>query len=108
MDFGSWEGRAWNSIPKSDIDAWTAAFASHAPGGGESLAAMLARVASAWQAAQQLHAQQGVSDVVWITHAGVARCLAWLQLRGDGELPRADQWPVTAPGWGEWEIRNLG
>ena len=48
-----------------------------------------------------------MKDVVWITHAGVARCVAWLQERGESALPRSEDWPVAAPGWGEWEIREL-
>lgn len=108
MDFGAWEGQAWNAIAKSAIDAWTAAFATHAPGGGESLAVMLERVASALTTARQWHTEQAVTDVVWITHAGVARCVHWLLAHESGVLPQADEWPVTAPGWGEWEIRTLG
>ena len=107
MDFGHWEGRTWEHIGKTAIDAWTAAFATHAPGGGESLSAMLARVSLALRAAQPQPAKQAAQDVVWITHAGVARCVAWLQARGDGVWPRPEQWPAAAPAWGEWEIRNL-
>jgi len=107
MDFGTWEGRAWDAIPQSDIDTWAHAFATHAPGGGESLATVLERVASALQAAVRSHTEHAVTDVVWITHAGVARCVAWLQSNGTGQMPRSEEWPVAAPGWGEWEIRDL-
>lgn len=101
LDFGAWEGRAWNAIARADIDAWTAAFATHRPGGGESLAAMLARVAAALQNAREYAVHSG-SDVLWISHAGVARCVQWLLQAPAGSLPRADQWPVTAPAFGEW------
>ena len=37
MDFGEWEGRPWEEIPKSAIDVWTEDFNNHAFGGGESL-----------------------------------------------------------------------
>lgn len=120
MDFGAWEGQRWNDIAKSDIDAWTAAFATHAPGGGERLSAMLARISAALRFAAQGAAENAgdraggehgpnvaVNDVVWITHAGVARCVHWLQQHGDTALPRADEWPQAAPGWGEWEVRTL-
>ena len=107
MDFGRWEGQTWDAIGKSAIDTWVAGFATHAPGGGESLAQMLHRVAAALQTAREWRAHQGARDVVWITHAGVARCVAWLQERGESALPRAEDWPVAAPGWGEWEIREL-
>ena len=111
MDFGAWEGQRWDAIGKAPMDAWTADFAHHPPGGGECLAAMLERVAAALRAAQQRSAQQAGSgtsaDVVWITHAGVARCVRWLQRCAPGQLPQADQWPRTAPGWGAWEITGL-
>ena len=98
LDFGRWEGQAWDTIGQTAIDAWTADFAHHAPGGGESLAAMLARVASAAEEARQAP----TADVVWITHAGVARCVGWLLAQGASRLPRADEWPAAAPGFGEW------
>ena len=140
LDFGAWEGQPWSAIAKSAIDAWTAAFATHAPGGGESLALMLERVASALQTALQRPAQPTqptaqhacnssaataaagvnkliddtdvtrvteVTDVVWITHAGVARCVHWLLAHDTGVLPRSQEWPVAAPGWGGWEVRDL-
>ena len=43
-------------------------------------------------------------DVVWITHAGVIRSVAWLQAHGLDTLPTASQWPVPAPAWGEWVV----
>ena len=107
MDFGRWEGQTWDAIGKSAIDAWVAGFATHAPGGGESLAHMLHRVAAALQTAREWRTDQGAKDMVWITHAGVARCVAWLQEHAESALPRPDDWPVAAPGWGEWEIREL-
>ena len=107
MDFGRWEGQTWDTIGKSAIDTWVAGFATHAPGGGESLAQMLHRVAAALQTAREWRANQGTKDVVWITHAGVARCVTWLQERGESALPRSEDWPVAAPGCGEWEIREL-
>lgn len=105
LDFGSWEGLPWDSIGRADIDAWTAAFATHRPGGGESLDKMLARVASA------LHGARGpgeAGDVLWITHAGVARCVQWLLNAPPGQMPRADQWPATAPAFGQWAVHALG
>lgn len=109
MDFGAWEGLAWSDIARSDIDAWTAAFARYRPGQGENLAAVLARVAAALQdhCGDPTNRLEVVKDVVWITHAGVIRCVAWLQLHGQGEPPRSDEWPVAAPGWGEWDLVDL-
>lgn len=99
MNFGGWEGCAWDSIARTDIDLWVASFATHGPGGGESLQAMLARVAAALQQAQDT-AQQP-TDILWLTHAGVARCVQWLLEKPD-QAPCAAQWPVAAPEWGGW------
>jgi len=38
---------------------------------------------------------------VWITHAGVARA-ARLLADGVPVLTRAAQWPLEAPGYGQW------
>lgn len=113
MDFGTWEGQAWDTIGPARMDAWVQDFAHHAPGGGESLAAMLARVAAA------LHDACSGPDgeVVWITHAGVARCVAWLLqhppvygLQGPAlqtlQIDARD-WPVHAPAWGAWQTHPL-
>ena len=45
MDFGAWDGLTWPQIAQAEVDAWCRDFALHAPGGGESLQAMLDRVA---------------------------------------------------------------
>ncbi len=121
MDFGHWEGQSWDAIGKARVDTWTADFCRHAPGGGESLAQMLERVQSALascgavpgvitDAGKQMEntAVGAASDIVWITHAGVARCVAWLQAHDPhGAEPTAERWPVAAPAWGAWELRLL-
>jgi len=108
MDFGTWEGQAWDAIARADIDAWTARFADHRPGGGDSLAAMLRRVQAAWHDARQQAARRQC-DVLWISHAGVARCVQWLlgAPGRQGALPWADQWPLTAPEPGHWACYRL-
>lgn len=101
MDFGQWEGRAWNDIARADIDAWAARFSHHAPGDGETLAAMLTRVAAALDEAA-VHARANGGDVIWITHAGVARCVQWLLTRGSERMPLSHEWPRQAPAYGAW------
>lgn len=44
LDFGEWEGRAWNEIPRAKLDRWAAAPLDFAPPGGETGRALLARV----------------------------------------------------------------
>ena len=97
MDFGTWEGRAWSAIARADIDAWAARFGDHAPGGGEPLAAMLGRVGAALRDIAALE-----HDVVWITHAGVARCVHWLRAHGALRTPLSHEWPADAPAFGAW------
>jgi alpha-ribazole phosphatase len=48
-DFGRWDGRRWGELPRAEVDAWAADLLAHAPGGGESVAA-LAQRARAWLA----------------------------------------------------------
>ena len=109
MDFGTWEGRAWSEIAQADIDTWTARFADHRPGGGDSLASMLRRVAHALQEAHET-AERQQGDVLWISHAGVARCVQWLQdgRAANGVPPQAEQWPLEAPAPGYWACFPLG
>lgn len=99
LDFGSWEGQPWSALPRADIDHWTAAFHHYHPGGGESLAQMLERVALALHTARALAC---TGDVVWLTHAGVARCAEWLLEHGTQRLPQAHEWPQDAPAFGAW------
>jgi alpha-ribazole phosphatase len=95
MDFGVWEGVAWNAIPQQALQAWTDDFGNHRFGGAESSNEVLARVAQVWDEVQGHH------DTIWITHAGVARA-AHLLADGVRTLTRADQWPLHAPGYGKW------
>lgn len=99
LDFGAWEGRAWDAIGAAALDAWVADFAHHRAGGGESVAQLLARV----QAALAEAAASAATDVVWITHAGVIRAAHWLRAQG-ARLPTAAQWPREAPHWGAWTV----
>lgn len=101
MDFGTWEGQAWDALDAAAIGAWAADLAHCAPGGGETLAAMLERVDQALREALA-HVRGGsVHDIAWITHAGVARCVQWLLVHG-GQSPSSAQWTLAAPPLGGW------
>jgi alpha-ribazole phosphatase len=68
LDFGEWEGLAWDDVPRAALDAWAADVGGFAPPGGESGAALIARVrafASALPA----------GDHVVITHGGPLKVL---------------------------------
>ena len=101
MDFGQWEGCAWQAIGPNALEAWTSNFAHHTVGhDGESVAAFMARVASAFDALP------GHGDTLWITHAGVIRAMALLT-QGIRHIERADQWPLDAPKYGQWRLLEL-
>lgn len=44
FDFGTWEGQPWAALERAAIDAWAADPWHYAPGGGETLAGVWARV----------------------------------------------------------------
>ncbi|MBX3660741.1 MAG: histidine phosphatase family protein [Ramlibacter sp.] len=96
MDFGAWEGQRWDRIDPTALKAWTDDFAHHRPGGGESVAAFMARVADAFDADS---ANPG--DCLWITHAGVIRAIRLLAA-GQRRVTRAADWPEQAPAFGQW------
>lgn len=98
MDFGTWEGRPWDDVPRAELDAWAQDLHAYAPGGGEPLAAMLARVQCALE-----EPGPADGDQLWISHAGVARCVQWLRMR-PGQSPSAAEWSQAAPAPGEWFI----
>lgn len=82
MDFGSWEMRAWDDIPRSEIDAWTEDLTGYRPGGGESVLEVTRRVRAFHdELLRSGHAQASV-----ICHAGTMRILLACQRA----LPIAD------------------
>ena len=84
-----------------DYDVKVGDFAQHRCGGGESVAQLMARVASAFA-----QARGGGQDGLWITHAGVVRAVRLLT-RGVA-LPRAAaDWPVEGLPFGASECLAL-
>lgn len=76
IDFGAWEGRPWDAIPRDQIDAWAADVGGYAPPGGESPRQLQARVLEFFNTLPD-------RDTVVVTHAGVIRSL----LAADQGLP---------------------
>lgn len=101
IDFGCWEGRRWDEIPRAAFDAWTADFGTHRFGGRESVDELMQRVAAA-----RREAQQGGQDAAWITHAGVMRAMHLLG-QGIERIVQAEAWPRQASGWGECVVLEL-
>lgn len=89
MHFGDWEGRHWDDIGASALDAWAADLLHHAPPGGESAAMLQARSVACLNGL----AAEGLPACVVITHAGVIRAAVghaqqlpaaeWSQLKFD-------------------------
>lgn len=101
MDFGLWEGQAWQAIARAELEAWTGDFAHYATGRhGESVNQFMARVGAVFDALQTR------PDTLWITHAGVIRAVE-LIARGVRQLERAGQWPLDAPDYGQWRTLAL-
>ncbi|HEY4541427.1 MAG TPA: histidine phosphatase family protein [Noviherbaspirillum sp.] len=69
LHFGAWEGRAWNEIPASEVDAWAADVTGYRPGGGESVLQAAARVAAF------LDDVRHIAQAVVVCHAGTIRLL---------------------------------
>lgn len=65
IDFGAWEGRRWNDIPRDQIDLWAGDMMEARPHGGESVAMLAARVNPALASCAD-------GDLV-VTHMGVIR-----------------------------------
>ena len=97
LDFGAWEGLAWDAVPRAALDRWAADLAGFAPPGGESGAALIGRV-SAFAAALP------EGDHVVITHGGPLKVLLAV-LQGvavdlAGPAPAVGSVTLIAPGSG--------
>ena len=68
LDFGTWEGLAWDDVPRAALDVWAADPWGFAAPGGESGRALAARVAAFW------HDTPG-RPLVIIAHGGPLRLL---------------------------------
>jgi alpha-ribazole phosphatase len=97
LDFGRWDGRAWTTIAPSEVAAWEADFLHHAPGGGESQAMLLARVAAF------VRARAGAAApcvVLAVSHAG------WIAALEAGRgCADAARWPRPVPAMGLRRVR---
>ncbi len=72
MHFGAWEMRAWNDIPRAEIDAWADDLCTYRPGDGESVLEMAQRVRSFYdELLQQRYASAAI-----VCHAGTIRLLS--------------------------------
>ncbi len=80
--FGAWEGRAWDSIARHEIDAWAADVLGYAPLGGESAQQLMQRVQNLLCDVTQLPHK----NIALIAHGGSIRAL----LAQIGDVPLAE------------------
>jgi alpha-ribazole phosphatase len=102
MDFGRWDGQPWDRIGARAVEAWSQDLLDHAPGGGESLAA-LARRARAFadeagrgpERVRLVIGHAGWINALRLVPAGTTRVDAhdWPTGPRHGELYR---WPAAA------------
>ncbi|GAB2180987.1 alpha-ribazole phosphatase [Denitratisoma sp. agr-D3] len=113
MDFGAWEMRAWEAIPRAALDDWAAEPLDFAPPGGESVARMRGRVLAF------LREQREAEALLLVTHGGVMKILAgmaadepvetWLGRRfAYGELLSLTLDPERLGGDGDGLWQNAG
>lgn len=80
--FGAWEGKAWDDIPRGEIDAWVADILGYIPPDGESAQQLMRRVQDFLRGLAQLPQR----DIAIVAHSGSIRALLVL-LAG---IPLAD------------------
>ena len=85
LDFGDWDGQKWEEIGKAAVDVWIADFATHRPGGRESVRELVGRCASF---------VAETNDACIVAHAGWISAAAWLEQAG-ASPPVSDRWPAA-------------
>ena len=91
MDFGVWEGRPWNDIPRDQLDAWAADVANYTPPQGESPMQVQTRALAFVESLQQAQ----IPEAILVTHGGIIRLLCAHQ---QGLPPH--RWHEIAPAFG--------
>lgn len=89
MDFGAWENRLWDDIPRAQIDDWMHDFSRARPHGGETVAELAERVSLGLNAL----AADG-KRVLVVTHSGVIKAAMVSKGHSEG-------WQLDTP-FGTW------
>ena len=85
MDFGQWDGKPWGDVPWAEVEAWQDDLLHHAPGGGESLRQVAARV-------QAFVADVGSCPCLLVSHGGWINAL--LHVPPGLQTMPASHWPA--------------
>lgn len=89
LDFGAWEGRRWWDIPRRESDPWAADPWRLAPPGGESFAALYARV-------RAVLAELSPGTAI-VSHAGPIRAARMVLTGSSFEAAFAEPVPHATP-----------
>jgi alpha-ribazole phosphatase len=90
VDFGDWDGCAWNDLPRPALDGWCADFVHARPPNGESFTDLIARAEAFVADIARRHPD---GTVLAVTHAGIIRALLALR-RG---LGYAEAFSIAVP-----------
>ncbi|KQS30921.1 alpha-ribazole phosphatase [Dyadobacter sp. Leaf189] len=71
LDFGDWEGKAWDTVDQNDLQKWMDDFVNCRVPGGESMIDLQQRVSTFWNELIETKLQR----IAIVTHAGVIRML---------------------------------
>ncbi len=90
--FGTWEGKAWDDIPRHEVDAWAADILGYVPTGGESAEELMQRVQSFLKGIPPLPQR----NIAIVAHAGSIRAM----LASISGLPLVDtlKWQIEYGG----------
>ena len=81
LNFGAWEGLAWDDVPRAALDRWAADPLGFAAPGGESGAALIARVSTFYA-----DVRADGRDAVVVSHGGPLKVLRALASGRDVDL----------------------
>jgi len=73
MNFGAWENRPWQDIPREEVNQWVDDILGFQPPGGESVLDMNTRVMDGFNTWRE-HASD-LGNLLIVSHSGVLRCL---------------------------------
>ena len=82
LDFGLWQGRSWDAIPRDELGAWAADLWRYAPGRGESAEA----AGNRWRIWVDSLRRQPLEAAIAVTHAGLIRVAHALECSSDATL----------------------
>lgn len=90
LDFGRWDGQRWSDIAWAEVTDWEADLLHHAPGGGETLAALALRVHG-----YAADVARGAAPCIVLTHGGWMNALRAVP-PGTQHLA-SSAWPAPPP-----------